>query len=249
MSLRQLFSRNLQRLSRTRKSHAEVARAIGVNRQQYNNYLYGKNLPNELIVDRICRFFGIEHAELFRADSGVAGTIEGSQVENPEFVDVVLKHSRTTGSGVKPGWYHIIFRPPHEPSFYAIYAMQVRRRAGIAEFRRFSHAGLADSMTRYLSFHKGLVLESHNNIYLVSVDVFDAFSPTVLICRPVISKSVSYMGRSLVRVGGQDQIINFVIVPVREDAKTARHFKRARFYPAGEYTPDPEIVAILDSIR
>ena len=249
MSLRQLFSHNLQRLSIQRKSHAEVARAIGVNRQQYNNYLYGKNLPNETIIERMCNYFGIELAELFR--SPAAGAVQPSpDIERlAPFQQLVQAQALENKNNFKPGWYHIVFRSPKQPYSYTIFAMEARRRDGGLEFRRFSHIGVADSVTRYISFHKGIVLEAREMVYLLSVDIFDAGSPSLLVAKPLVSKMISYTGHSLVRNAALLQILPFAIVPVREEPARARHFSAARYYDPGQYTVLPEVAAALDAVQ
>lgn len=248
MSLRKLFSENLQRLSRLRKSHAEVARAIGVNRQQYNNYLYGKNLPNEAIIERICAHFGVNHASLFQVNEPGRKSTEVLADCDVSFLNIVCKQARKTKNSLKPGWFHIIFRSPQAPYYHVVFAMHVRRRGDVLEFRRFSHIGLADSVTRFVSFHKGMIIEARENVFLISADIFDERSPSMLIGRPVISKTVSFAGKSLVRTGITDEIIKFAIIPVREDASDARHFAIARYHEPGHYLPPPEVTAVLDSI-
>lgn len=248
MSLRGLFSQNLLRLSRQRKSHAEVARAIGINRQQYNNYLYGKNLPNESIIDRICTYFGVTHASLFQRDEPVARSNQLPEDCKASFLNIACKQASGARKSLKPGWYHIIFRSPDAPYKHVIFAMKVERRNDVLEFRRFSRIGLENAVPRFVSFHKGLVVEARQNVFLMSADIFDGHSPSLLIARPVLSKVVSYAGKSLVRTATRDEITRFVIVPVREEASMARHFRIARYHEPDAYKPSPEITAALDAI-
>ena len=248
MSLRKLFSQNLMRLSRQRKSHAEVARAIGINRQQYNNYLYGKNLPNESIIDRICAYFGVSHASLFQREDQVGRSNQLPADCTAAFLTIACKQASGARKSLRPGWYHIIFRSPEAPYFHVIYAMKVERRNGILEMRRFSRIALEGSIQRFVSFHKGLVIEARQSIFLMSADIFENHSPSLLVARPVLSKVVSYAGKSLVRTATKDEVTRFVIVPVREEASIAGHFKIARYHEPEGYKPSPEITAALDAI-
>lgn len=248
MSLRKLFSENLQRLSRQRKSHAEVARSIGINRQQYNNYLYGKNLPNESVIDRICAYFGVTHASLFQPEIAAGKSMELPADCAAPFLNIACKQARGAKNSLRPGWYHIIFRSPDTPHYHVIFAMKVERRNGILEFQRFSRIGLENTFPRFVSFHKGMIVEARQNVYLMSVDIFDGNSPSLLIGRPVLSKAVNFAGKSLVRTATRDEVIRFVIVPMREDPAKARHFSIARYHEPGHYLPSAEITAVLDGI-
>lgn len=55
--VREVFARNLARLSGGEKSIAALCRAIGVNRTQFNRYLTGETHPRPDVLDRICRHF------------------------------------------------------------------------------------------------------------------------------------------------------------------------------------------------
>ena len=50
---------------------------MGVNRQQFDRYLTMDALPNKATTERICRYFAIEEAELYR-DPDVRGHFRAS---------------------------------------------------------------------------------------------------------------------------------------------------------------------------
>ena len=66
MSLRENLSINLRALCREHGSVAAICREMGVNRQQFDRYLTMDALPNKATTERICRYFAIEEAELYR---------------------------------------------------------------------------------------------------------------------------------------------------------------------------------------
>src|SRR6185369_462072 len=66
MSLRENLSTNLRKLCREHGSVAAICREMGVNRQQFDRYLTMDALPNKATTERICGYFGIEEAELYR---------------------------------------------------------------------------------------------------------------------------------------------------------------------------------------
>lgn len=65
-TLRSNFAANLKRLCSLRSSIADVCRATGINRQQFNRYLAGTSVPSALIMRRICELFGVSEEMLFR---------------------------------------------------------------------------------------------------------------------------------------------------------------------------------------
>ena len=58
--LRTVFGDNLRILSRDYPSISELTRRLGINRTQFNRYLSGESFPRPDVLDRICRFFGVD---------------------------------------------------------------------------------------------------------------------------------------------------------------------------------------------
>ena len=58
--LRDMFGTNLRMLSRQYASISELSRQLGINRTQLNRYLSGESFPRPDVLDRICRFFGVD---------------------------------------------------------------------------------------------------------------------------------------------------------------------------------------------
>ncbi|MFD1511242.1 helix-turn-helix domain-containing protein [Lacimonas salitolerans] len=58
--LRAVFGSNLRILSREYASISSLCAELGINRTQFNRYLAGESFPRPDILDRICRFFGVD---------------------------------------------------------------------------------------------------------------------------------------------------------------------------------------------
>lgn len=58
--LRDMFGSNLRLLSRRYPSISELSRQLGINRTQFNRYLSGESFPRPDVLDKICRFFGVD---------------------------------------------------------------------------------------------------------------------------------------------------------------------------------------------
>ncbi|WP_298936015.1 helix-turn-helix transcriptional regulator [uncultured Ruegeria sp.] len=58
--LRAMFGANLRQLTQDYPSVAALCRQLGVNRTQFNRYLFGESVPRAEVLDRICRFFNVD---------------------------------------------------------------------------------------------------------------------------------------------------------------------------------------------
>ena len=72
-SVYQLFAENLRRHCNRFESIAAFCRKSGINRQQFNRYLSGQNLPNPRSLSRICATLGVTETSLFESHSLRAG--------------------------------------------------------------------------------------------------------------------------------------------------------------------------------
>lgn len=57
---RRVFGRNLRVLSAEYPSVSELCRTLGINRTQFNRYLSSESFPRPDVLDRMCRFFGVD---------------------------------------------------------------------------------------------------------------------------------------------------------------------------------------------
>jgi len=83
------FSKNLRLLCSYHKSISDVARQVGMNRQQIMKYLAGTAYPSGRSMRRLCDFFGVEDYEIIMPDD--------------HFRDIVrLKPTLPVASGLTP---------------------------------------------------------------------------------------------------------------------------------------------------
>ncbi|KUJ80794.1 hypothetical protein AVO45_07115 [Ruegeria marisrubri] len=55
-----MFGANLRRLASKHPTVVGLTRELGINRTQFNRYLAGESFPRPDVLDRICRFFGVD---------------------------------------------------------------------------------------------------------------------------------------------------------------------------------------------
>jgi transcriptional regulator with XRE-family HTH domain len=70
---------NLRYLCGYHRSVAEVCRRVAINRQQFNKYLAGANMPSDYNLRKICQFFEVDPGSLFNPHAKFVAGYEGSR--------------------------------------------------------------------------------------------------------------------------------------------------------------------------
>src|SRR4051812_30936307 len=116
MSLRENLSTNLRKLCREHGSVAAICREMGVNRQQFDRYLTMDALPNKATTERICRYFGIEEAELYRdpasADVSARPRVPGNSGSRSAEGPIAARIFSGPRPAIEPGFYQTFFTLP-----------------------------------------------------------------------------------------------------------------------------------------
>jgi transcriptional regulator with XRE-family HTH domain len=251
MSLRSLFAQNLRQLSATKRSHAHVARALGINRQQFNNYITGKNLPNETVVDKICKYFKVDAAYMFRE-------IEINE-QDSKILKLAATHRRIINNIINfeisnknralvDGLYYVYFSNADGDRSVVCSLMALRREGGICVFRRVTRIRRkGDPNSPTLSgFHYGIVTSRQNQISLLGVDVLEDLSISLLNGVSVISSNILYGGFALLSSGFNSRIVPFAIVAVRSGYTVREALKGARVYPLNSPDLDTSVTHYLN---
>jgi transcriptional regulator with XRE-family HTH domain len=224
MSMRSVFASNLRRLSSTRKSHAQVARDLGLNRQQFDNYIKGKNLPNETVVEKICEYFEVDLSFLFRSDNNFESTsgLNSLILDHRNFFDKIIDSEISERDRyIADGIYYVYFRSTNDEKSFVCSLIAIHREGGFTTFRRITrlrgeHGSL---LIRTTDIHRGLVLHRNNTAFFLGIDTTKGRYPSILIANPVASRNVIYSGRSLVSDGNNFVVMNFCIVPASRKTK------------------------------
>jgi transcriptional regulator with XRE-family HTH domain len=255
MSLRSLFAQNLRQLSATKRSHAHVARALGINRQQFNNYITGKNLPNETVVDKICKYFNVDAAYMFRQET--------NNLFDDKILGLPTSHRRVIGKianfeinnknrALSDGLYYVYFLNSDTDSSIVCSLLAIKREGGISVFRRVTRIPRKSGPSSpFLSgFHYGFVTSVHNKVSLLGFDVLEDYSFSLLNGVSIVSSEILYGGIGLITNGANTRSIPFVIVSVKSGYTVKQALKGAKVYPiksaeldlsVAEYLTRPEI--------
>jgi transcriptional regulator with XRE-family HTH domain len=236
MSLRLAFSKNLERLSSTKKSHAQVARDLGLNRQQFDNYLKGRNLPNESVVEKILQYFQVDLPYMFGENTERTGfdrLIEAHKRKLSEYVDNSISNKP---GAISDGLYYLFFA--HDPggSNYACSLLSIRREGGITTFKRVTRlrgsSGVFKSEPR--NVHSGIIVYRDKSVFFVGMDMTDERSPSLLAATPVVSRDVIYGGDALVSTGYNYEVVKFCISPISKRTKVWRAMRNVSLLSKAE---------------
>jgi transcriptional regulator with XRE-family HTH domain len=243
--MRSIFAGNLRRLSSREKSHAHVARELGLNRQQFNSYVTGKNLPNERVIDNICAYFQVDVGTLFREANPETDfqNIELLTDRQRKFIERVVSTERTsTQPALTDGLYYIYFSVPEDPNLVACSLLAIRREGGLTTFRRITRLGGAAGAfhPRGRGVHSGIVLFREGRAFFIGVDLRKNTPPTFLVGRTVAFSGMIYAGQAEVTVDSGFSKVSFYVIAVSKRTKVWKAMRNVKFHQASDVPVFPD---------
>jgi transcriptional regulator with XRE-family HTH domain len=252
MSLRSLFAQNLRQLSATKKSHAHVARALDINRQQFNNYITGKNLPNETVVAKICKYFKVTEAYMFRdvSENAASSAIDMLSQKQRYLISKFIKSQKAISKkAFLDGLYYIYFSNYDVDGSIICSLLAIRQDLGIYTFRRVTRKrnkfGFMGVGLR--GFHYGITWVSQNKLFMLGVDRFEENAVTLLTGTPVVSTKILYSGIATVSTGVEFRNVPFVICAAKGVRGVRDALRSANVYPANSPLLDDSISQFFEN--
>lgn len=134
--LRNVFGQNLRRLSKSHNSISDLSRKLGINRTQFNRYLSGESFPRPDVLDRICRYFGVDARILLEpVDQIVTG---GQILTGPILADFLgSSHKNLRESDFPSGFYRFARRSFVDTTRFVVGLVYVFRKNGFAYVRGY----------------------------------------------------------------------------------------------------------------
>lgn len=253
VSHRKAFAANLARLCAGERSIAAVCRSTSINRQQFNRYLAGRSLPNQRNLDKICRHFGIDEHDLFKAGNGVpAESGDGESAWSHPDVRAALKLIYSTGpSSITPGRYFAYFAVPWEKDSIMRSALVVRRDGNLTTFRRLT--GIAERKrswwSHYIGDHKGIVVERRHWAYLIALNSRGNREPSLIALRWLTNTSPMLSGHAMV-MGPPGPVVTAVVVSPADPTLSLRQIvRRSHVYALDDPSIEPIVLDALDEQR
>lgn len=250
MSLRENLAVNLRRLCAARGSIAAVCREMGVNRQQFDRYLSMDALPNRATTTRICTYFGIEEAELYRdPESGDsprprAGARAAARVEGEAIAARLFSQPRPA---ISPGFYQTFFSIPGEREQILCSITAVREEEDRTTFRRLT--GLSESKGTQWSYfmgdHEGVVMERLNWFYFLGMNRHGPAEPTVLVMQWGPFSEPLLCGHAMIVTPAGPSITTAVMRAVPKGMSLLSALRSAHVYTISDPVVGPLVAAAL----
>jgi transcriptional regulator with XRE-family HTH domain len=173
-------------------SIAEVCRGTSLNRQQFNKYLSGENLPNVRTRRRLCEFFNIPEEDMFappdhlKPDSkdGLYAA-DGSLKYSPEALkslevfarNFLQRSSRQPKCSLADGYYNCYFPLQNKRNFLVCAALKISTSNGLTSFVRHTYFRSAESSSKFIARgrHRGVVIQAEGETYLMGMNSFEPF--------------------------------------------------------------------------
>ena len=209
--LRDLLAMNLRRLCDREPSISAVCRKLGINRQQFNNYLSARNLPNETVVAQICAHFEVEPYELFLPESHACRDRDWNSPLH-RFADEIIRSNGSSGALPDVGSYFVYFDAPFDPTSLVRSYMEVRGENNILTFVRITRLPVNASTQRtQWNRHEGIIHGEGTNAYWSGYDINAEARPSLLVGHSLRTPPVLYAGVGLVETGNSTEQVGFAV--------------------------------------
>lgn len=218
VSIRINLASNIRRLcSEKEYSYANVSRELGISRQQLNRYLTAQNLPNQTIIDKLCKFFKIDESKLF-VDVSKHHSDDNSDDE-PYFHKQICERmgfsEKTLNSSFESGHYFCFFDVPNHPELVQVSLLIIWEEFGKSFFRRFTGFGEQKNSpwSLYKGDHRGFIIERVGSVFLVGMNSIGTLEPSLtslqweMVSEPVLT------GSALINTPSGPSTVNVVMHP------------------------------------
>ena len=196
IKVREVFARNLNVLCRRYGNYSEVARQLGITRQQLRKHLQAESLPTERTLARMSRFFKVEETDLVDPDFRA----ETSSRAHRYATEIVSALSRTDPPDLPEGWFDLYFSFPNEPDALLRALVLTRHVESTVEFRRITSFYRRDrSDWRFFrGDHRGIAVQAADAVYLCGVNRLPTFEPSIVALKKQATSVPLYHGHSMV---------------------------------------------------
>ncbi len=173
------FAENLFALATRGGSIASTCRDLDINRQQFNKYLNGTVLPNEVTLSKITKYFKVDSLNLFESPKPIKAPLLREPLDQKsEFGGTHSRYDRTldvmesesANCNLREGVYTCYLPWKMKPN-HSLRCIIVVTRVGpkLVFTRIVRHANVTDKIQLYPSTcHDGLVTQNRNRVTFVS---------------------------------------------------------------------------------
>jgi hypothetical protein len=249
MHIHDIFSVNLRQACKKFDSISEVARRVGINRQQFNRYLSGENIPNKRTISRLAKFLEVDEAELFRLKDENSGVGEMAFAKG----DVSGAMGLAKGGGsqlvLRPGYYCCYFPLQGTSQFLVKSVLKVVKKGEQSFFTRHTLFRSATSPRSTLARgkHRGVILANDSDVYLIAINVLHPKHLSMIVIeRQQVAGSSVVQGLSITRGTTSHFTCRVCLQHIGENLKTVKsHLDSRGIIPVNSRDIDPAIVLIM----
>lgn len=123
-----VFAKNLRRLCAVKSNIATVCEDLAINRQQFNKYLNGMNVPGKKILNKIAAYFEVSPSDFF------VEHVEKIDLKIYEVISRIL--SRGQAHILKDGFYFCYYPLAFDPQYFVRALIIVKNEGGVTRFTR-----------------------------------------------------------------------------------------------------------------
>jgi hypothetical protein len=202
MHIHDIFSVNLRQACKRFDSISDVARRVGINRQQFNRYLSGENIPNRRTIGRLAKFLNIDESELFSIKdhkSNVGGVFSASSyVPGAQAMAIAGGNQKV----LLPGYYCCYFPLQGTDQFLVKSILKIAKKGEHLFFSRHTifRSATFPKSTLAQGKHRGVVLANDSDVYLLAINTLQPVHLSMIaIERQQIAGSSVLYGLSITR--------------------------------------------------
>lgn len=247
MSLRENLAVNLRRLCAEHGSIAAVCREMEINRQQFDRYLSMDALPNRATTARICEYFGIEEAELYRDPELPAGSDRSARPGKLRGQEgqIAARLFAPPIPTIAPGFYQTYFSIPDTPDQVLCALTAIRLDGDRMTFRRLTGIaeGRGTTWSYFMGDHEGVVFERLNWFYFLGVNRRGPREPTTMAVQWGPFSEPMLVGHAMIVTPAGPSVTTVAMRAVPKGVSLRKALRESHVYP----TSDPSVGPLVES--
>lgn len=156
-----IFSNNLRKLCATKNSISEVCADLKINRQQFNKYLNGVNVPGKSTISKISVYFEISSSDLF--------SVQAENIDKNIYDTIVNTLSRGRAEILSDGFYFVYYSLVVDPKYFVRSLVVIKNSGNTTLFTRVNHAREYRNQKFSISNrHLGIVQSIDNVLHFIA---------------------------------------------------------------------------------
>lgn len=253
-SIHKVFAENLRAHCARFASIAELCRIAGINRQQFNRYLSGQNLPNPRTLERLAAVLKVSEAALFESRTPEPGALQRKAIADlglEHILPLLIDLQQGAPTDLRSGFYYCYAPLVDHPEYFVRMVIQVVNDGKLARFiRRTSFTPIGEPQSQMeVGRHAGIILGDATGSLLIGRNrIFPSEFTAIRVQRPSANPNVPRAGITLLRNSFTDISTRLAMHFVGEGRGAAREtLRNIGLVPTGHPSVPQLVRAMLRS--